>query len=395
MDKAKPELGSRSAASGQGDRMSHPFSEAARRALVYRIGGMTVATLTIDLRALRANWRKLADMIAPAECAAVVKANAYGCGIEQAVAALWAEGARTFFVARIAEGFRARKAAPEATIYVLDGAPPGSATELRAANLRPALGALEEVREWTATGGGPAALHFDTGMNRLGLAVADADAALAALGEAPALVMSHFSSSEDIASPENARQLAAFAGVRAHFQNTPTTISNSSGIFLDAKPWFEMARPGYALYGGNPTPDRPNPMLPVVHLHAPVLRTRIVEPGDRVGYNARWTAKRRSRLAIIPIGYADGIPRAAKGTDRKAGAEVAIDGRRIPIVGRVSMDLTIVDVTDLPAAATERGAPVEVLGSTIAVDDFGARSRTIGYEILTGLGDRYARNYRG
>lgn len=356
---------------------------------------MNVATLTIDLLALRQNWRRLANMITPAECAAVVKANAYGCGIEQAVAALWAEGARTFFVARIAEGFRARKAAPEATIYVLDGLPPRSAAELRAADLRPALGALEEVREWAATGGGPAALHFDTGMNRLGLAAGDADAARAALGERPALVMSHFSSSEDVASPENARQIAAFAAIRAKFQDAPASLSNSSGIFLDAKPWFEIARPGYALYGGNPTPDRANPMQPVVHLHAPVLRTRIVEPGERVGYNARWTAMRRSRLAIIPIGYADGIPRAAKGTDRKAGAEVAIDGQRVTIVGRVSMDLTIVDVTDAPAAACERGAPVEVRGATITVDDFGARARTIGYEILTGLGDRYARVYRG
>ena len=356
---------------------------------------MPTATLTIDLLALRQNWRRLADMIAPAECAAVVKANAYGCGIEQAVAALRAEGARTFFVARIAEGVRARKAAPDAAIYVLDGLTPGSAAALHTANLRPALGALDEVREWAAAGGGPAALHFDTGMNRLGLAASEADAALAALGEAPAMVMSHFSSSEDVASPENDRQTAAFVAIRAKFENTPASICNSSGILLGAKPWFELARPGYALYGGNPTPGRPNPMQAVVHLHAPILRIRTVEPGDRVGYNARWTAKRRSRLAVIPIGYADGIPRAAKGTDKKAGAEVAIDGRRAPIVGRVSMDLTVIDVTDLPAAACERGAPVEVLGATITVDDFGARSRTIGYEILTGLGDRYARVYRG
>jgi alanine racemase len=355
---------------------------------------VTTATLTIDLRALRENWRTLAQRIAPAECAAVVKANAYGCGIEQAVEALWAEGARTFFVARIAEGFRARKVAPEATIYVLDGADAASAREMREMRLRPALGSMDEVLEWAASSGGPAALHFDTGMNRLGLAEAETTAALAALGEAPALVMSHFASSENTASPDNDQQIAAFARIRAMIPDAPASLCNSSGIFLAAKPWLQLARPGYALYGGNPCPGGGNPMRAVVSLHAPILRTRIVEAGARVGYNGQWTAQRRTRLAVIPIGYADGIPRNAMGTAEKPGAEVAIEGRRCPIVGRVSMDLIAIDGTDAPEDATRRGASVEVLGPTIGVDEFGERSRTIGYEILTGLGDRYARVYR-
>ncbi len=352
------------------------------------------AILAIDLRALRENWRKLAGMIAPAECAAVVKANAYGCGIEPVVRALLAEGCRTFFVARLAEGLRARSVARDATIYVLDGLTPGAAPGLREAALRPTLGSMAEVGEWAVAGGVPAALHFDTGMNRLGLAEGEAAAALTTLGGAPALVMSHFASSEETSSPDNVRQIAAFDRVRKSIQNTPASICNSSAIFLPSKPWLQVARPGYALYGGNPTPGATNPMRHVVTLHAPVLQTRIVEPGDRVGYNGQWTAKRRSRLAIIPVGYADGIPRNAMGTGEKVGAEVAIDGKRCPIVGRVSMDLIAIDATDAPDVAVQRGAPVEVLGATIGVDEFGARAGTIGYEILTGLGARYERAYR-
>ncbi len=352
------------------------------------------ATLTIDLGALRANWRKLADMVAPAECAAVVKANAYGCGLEQAAAALWAEGARTYFVARLSEGMRARKILPQATIYVLDGLAPGTAADLRAAHLRPALGSLDEIREWASAGGGAAALHFDTGMNRLGLAAADCCAALAALGARPALVMSHFSSSEDPGAPQNGRQVEAFAALSKPLQNTPLSLSNSSGIFLNAKPWLDVARPGYALYGGNPTPDRPNPMRAVVTLEAPILQTRDIAAGETVGYNARWTATRPTRLAIIPVGYADGIPRGAKGADGKAGAPVAIGGLRCPIVGRVSMDLIAIDATDAADSAVRRGAPVEILGPTIGVDEVGEAAGTIGYEILTGLGDRYRRVYR-
>lgn len=356
---------------------------------------MTAATLTIDLAALRANWRQLADKIAPAECAAVVKADGYGCGLERVVDALLAEGCRTFFVARLSEGFRARSVAANAAIYVLDGLPPGAAEELRSARLRPALGSLPEIREWAAAGGGPAALHFDTGMNRLGLAIDDAKAAMAALGRPPDLVMSHFASSEDLGSPDNRIQIERFARLCAMIPNIPASICNSSGIFLPAHPWLDVARPGYALYGGNPTPGEPNPMRPVVTLEAPVLQTRRVEPGAHVGYNAQWTARRPTLLAVIPVGYADGVPRGAMGVDGKPGPDVAIAGVRCPIVGRVSMDLICIDASDAPAGAVARGAPVEILGKSIGVDEFGARAGTIGYEILTGLGRRYRRVYLG
>lgn len=353
------------------------------------------ATLTIDLAALRANWRKLADMIAPAECAAVVKADGYGCGLEQVAGALMAEGCRTFFVARLSEGVRARAVAPAATIYVLDGLTPGSGADLRQAGLRPALGSMAEIAEWTAGGGGPAALHFDTGMNRLGLSLDEAGAALAAFGRAPELVMSHFVSSEDRASPDNPAQIERFARLRAEIPNVRASICNSSGFYLPVHPWLDLARPGYALYGGNPTPGGPNPMKPVVSLEAPILQVRAVETGEHVGYNAQWTAKRPTRLAVIPVGYADGIPRSAMGVDARRGPDVAIGGVRCPIAGRVSMDLICIDATDAPADAVERGAPVEILGPTIGIDEFGERAGTIGYEILTSLGRRYSRIYRG
>ena len=352
------------------------------------------ATLTIDLRALRENWRKLADMVAPAACAAVVKADGYGCGLERVVGALLAEGCRTFFVARLSEGFRARTMTPEAAIYVLDGLLPGVGPEMRQAGLRPALGSLPEIAEWAAGGGGRAALHFDTGMNRLGLSLDEAEPALAALGRTPDLIMSHFASSEDLASLDNAAQIERFARLRELIPNVPASLCNSSGIFLPDHPWHDLERPGYALYGGNPTPGRPNPMRAVVTLEAPILQTRRVEAGAHVGYNGQWTAKRPTQLAVIPIGYADGIPRSAMGVEGRPGPDVAISGVRCPIVGRVSMDLICIDATDAPPEAVFRGAPVEILGAAISIDEFGERAGTIGYEILTSLGRRYQRIYR-
>jgi alanine racemase len=164
-------------------------------------------------------------------------------------------------------------------------------------------------------------------------------------------------------------------------------------MFLDPAPIYELARPGYALYGGNPTPGRPNPMRPVVTLTAAIQQIRSIEAGMSCGYNAQWTAKRPTRLATLLIGYADGLPRGAGATDAKTGAEVAIAGRRCALVGRVSMDLTIVDITALPEGAVRLGDPVEFFGPSIDLDDFAARSGTIGYALLTGLGPRYQRDY--
>ena len=367
----------------------------------------TQAQLTLDLSALAGNWQTLAAHVAPAECAAVIKADAYGIGLEQAALALHKVGCTSFFVAHISEGARARLALaqdPSVTIYVLNGLllQDNVVETLLDYDLTPVLGSLEDVARWQLEGrGAPAALQVDTGMNRLGLNGADLvpvqqDVAANRLGFPIALLISHFVMSEVADDPHNAAQIKAFEAARARLPGVRSSLANSSGIFLDAKPHYGLVRPGYALYGGNPTPQAPNPMLPVVHLSAPILQIRQVAVGETAGYNATWTAKRPSTLAVIGVGYGDGLPRNASGMDGvegDAGGIAVLAGVRCPYAGRVSMDLTILDVTDVPEAEVYEGAWIELLGPTITVDELGARSGTIGYEILTNLGRRFARVY--
>lgn len=360
--------------------------------------------LTIDLGALVANWRALQTR-AGTPAAAVVKANAYGLGIEPAVTALAAAGCESFFVAHLSEGVRARAVAPDATIYILNGLLPGSGGRYAEHDLSPVLGSAEELWEWAGFRAGgarvrPAALHLDTGMNRLGLSAGgNADAVSALKNEIDAagigLVMSHFAASEDEADPATARQIAAFAAIAATLPGIPASLKNSSGHFLKDCPSYQLTRPGYALYGGNPTPGRPNPMQPVVGLTSRILQLRDVRAGTQVGYNGRWTAKRDSRLATICLGYADGYPRNASGTDASPGGSAIVDGVICPFVGTVSMDLVIIDVTDLPAASVKRGDPVTLIGGPLDLDAVGSGAKTIGYEILTSLGRRHARRYVG
>jgi len=350
------------------------------------------ARLTVDLSALAANWRRLAALAAGAECAAVIKADAYGTGIGRAAPALWAAGCRTFFVAHLSEGLAARAVVPEAAVYVLNGLPSGSAEAFAAAGLRPVLGSLEELTEWAALAGGPrpAALHVDTGMNRLGLSVPDA-LALAGDPRIPAagidLVISHFVSAERPEDPVNARQIADFALVRAALPGPRGSLANSSGLFLDGAR-HDLVRPGYALFGGNPTPGRTNPMRPVVRLEAGIVQVREVEAGMTAGYNGRWTAPGPRRLATLSLGYADGLPRSLSGR-----GHALVGGVACPILGLVSMDLIILDVTEAPDA--RRGAGAVLIGDTLDVDTVGRSAGTIGYEILTSLGSRYVRDYGG
>lgn len=359
------------------------------------------AVLTIDLTALVANWRMLAARAAPAECAAVVKADAYGTGLEEAVRALSQAGCRTFFVAHASEARRARAVlgAGDARIYALNGLLQDAAVTqaLLACDARPIIGSPEEWSAWTAHAPGrPCALHIDTGMNRLG-ASADEARAIAAHADARLidLVMSHFVASEEPANPINARQIAAFDALRPLLAHARASLANSSGIFLPARPHYDLVRPGFALYGGNPTPGAPNPMQPVVTLEAPILRVRPVPAGATAGYNATWTAQRDSVLAVIGAGYADGILRSASGAHGHRGGEAIIGGVRCPFVGRVSMDLIVIDATQAPAHAVKPGAIARVLGPEITVDDLAERAGTIGYEVLTSLGRRYHRVYAG
>ncbi len=355
------------------------------------------ARLTVDLGAIAANWRALASRAGSAECAAAVKADAYGTGIETTVPALASAGCRTFFVAQLSEARRVRSVAPDATIYVLNGLLPGTAEAFARHGLRPVLGSPDEVSEWSAfeaaTGwAGGAAIHVDTGMTRLGLHM-DEVMALAP-PRALSLVISHFACADEPGHPLNARQVEAFALARRYFPGVPASLCNSSGLFLPGDLAFDLVRPGFALYGGNPTPGRENPMRPVVGLEARIVRVRQAAAGETIGYGATHRFDRPSRVAVVGLGYADGLLRAGSRPGPFAGAEMAIGGRRCKVVGRVSMDLTALDVTDVPGEVG-RGDVVEVIGPTLSLDEVARRAGTVGYEVLTALGGRYHRRFIG
>jgi len=289
-------------------------------------------------------------------------------------------------------------------IFVLNGLQAGAdAPDYLDHRLSPVIGSRDELMRWAPVVGGRGApsfaIHFDTGMSRLGFSSpAEAKAALARRAEANSrisLVMSHFVASEEPDNPLNELQIERFEKARALFAGIPASLANSSGIFLRQRPYYDLVRPGYALYGGDPTPGAPNPMKRVVKLEARIQQVRSIEPGVSVGYNGQWIAKRPTRLATLLAGYADGLPRAAGATNERTGAEVIIAGRRCPLVGRISMDLCVADVSDLPDGAPRAGDLAEILGEEIGVDELGARSGVIGYNVLISLGPRYRRTYVG
>lgn len=355
--------------------------------------------LTVDLAAIKANWRDLAGQVA-GETGAVVKAHAYGTGIETTVPALWDAGCRTFFVALLDEARRARTAANDATIYVLNGLPIGREWDFVDMNARPVLGSLEEIETWAAfrpVSGNkpPSAIHIDTGMTRLGL---DHDHIDTLSNQpdlidaaAPALVMSHFACADDPGHRLNARQTEAFAAARAKLPDIPASLANSAATLTRPDTHLDLVRPGVAIFGGRAVNDAANPMRPVVRVDVPIIQTRSVRAGATVGYGAAETVKRDSRIAIISAGYADGYLRASSSRDGQSGGFAVIDHHRAPIVGRVSMDLVALDVTDVPETLTRRGMPVQLTGPDVDVDAIADAAGTIGYEILTSLGRRYER----
>ncbi|HZR89389.1 MAG TPA: alanine racemase [Bradyrhizobium sp.] len=359
--------------------------------------------LTVDLDAIVANWRKLEKTAVPAECAAVVKANAYGCGIEPVAKALFAAGCKTFFVATLDEARAAREAVPGAVIYSLNGFFQNTGEAYAKIDCRPVIGDLNELAEWDvfcrrSGWSGGAGIHIDTGMNRLGLTIQEAQSLIPRINAGDhgmTLVMSHLVSAEQLHSPLNARQLAAFREIHSHFAGVPASLANSSGIYLGSSFVFDLVRPGAALYGVNPTPEADNPMLPVVDLKSRIIQTRSIERGETVGYGGTWTARRPTKLAIVATGYADGYFRAASASDGTRGADAIVAGKRCPIAGRVSMDLIAIDITDLPPNAARRGHLVTLIGEGITVDELAHHFGTIGYEVLTSLGRRFARVYKG
>ncbi|HXZ46670.1 MAG TPA: alanine racemase [Pseudolabrys sp.] len=357
--------------------------------------------LTINLSAIAANWDTLSRRTMPAECAAVIKADGYGCGIKPVARALARAGCKTFFVADLAEAARVRSVAPEIAIYVLNGLPPGTTAAFADLHARPVIGSLVELAEWDAFCSanqwrGGAALHVDTGMNRLGISPDEA-AALAprirAENHGITLLMSHLACAEQPSHPLNQRQSQLFREVRLLYRGIPGSLANSSGIFLGNAAHCDMVRPGAALFGVNPTPGQSNPMRPVVELRARVVQVRTVPKGETIGYNAVWTAKHATRIAVVSVGYADGYPRAASATDAAPGADAIVAHTRCPLAGRVSMDLLAIDISALPDHSVRRGDLVTLIGGDVGVDALAAAAGTIGYEVLVNLGQRFHRSY--
>jgi alanine racemase len=360
--------------------------------------------LTIDLAAIEANWRTLSSRTLPIECAAVVKADAYGCGLEPVATRLAKAGCKTFFVADLAEGTRLRALAPDAVIYVLNGLQPHTAQAFAATDLRPVVNGPAELAEWdafVAASGwrGGAALHVDTGMNRLGLSPDEAVAVSSRVqmeNHGFTLLMSHLACAEAPSHPMNDRQIRMFRELRILFRGVSSSLANSSGIFLGGGTVHcDLVRPGMALFGCNPTPGQANPMKPVVELKGRILQVREVKRGDTVGYGATFTPQRASRIAIVAVGYADGYLRSAAADRNKPPAIVVVAGKRCPLAGRVSMDLIAVDVTDAPDGRARRGDFATLIGGDLGVDEVAASFGTIGYEVLTRLGHRFHRVYKG
>jgi alanine racemase len=344
------------------------------------------ALLTIDLDALAANYHTLRRQAGAAEVAPVVKADGYGLGAAEVAARLRREGAETFFVARTREGVRLRRALGGGpTINVLDGCVHGAAPVLKAEQLTPVLNTVEQVAEWAAAGGGPAPLMIDTGLHRLG--VTEAEARSLAGRDFP-WVMSHLACADDPASPLNTEQRTRFTAAAALFPGARCSLAASDGLFIGPAFACDQVRTGICLYGGGPE-GRPDPRIqPVAIFEAPIVQVRDLQPGDRVGYGATFTAERPMRAAVVAAGYADGILRASC---PKAYASLA--GHRCPVLGRISMDLTVFDVTEHPSARA--GDLIELVGPNVPVDEAAVAAGTIAYELLTRLGARAERVYRG
>ncbi|WP_231759492.1 alanine racemase [Microbulbifer elongatus] len=370
--------------------------------------------LSIDLGAVVGNYRRLREVVSPdSQCAAVVKADAYGLGMAQVAPPLYRAGCGEFFVATLAEGLELREvfqrhaehAAPK--IYLLAGVRPGCEAACRAADLTPVLVTLEQLARWyaaTADDGraAPCVLKIDTGMTRLGMTAAEFDQLLGdqtLLARANIqMLLSHLACADDASHPQNRSQLDRFndylSRLRAHCPEVRASFANSSGIFLGEEYHFDLVRPGSSLYGVNPTPPQGNPMSAVVTLRLPVLQKRAVVETCAVGYGATQTVAAGSWLAVVRGGYADGILRTQSGRGRGC---AVIGGRRIevPMVGRVSMDTSVFDISALSAGERDQLEIIEVLNDSLTVDHMGTAAGTIGYEILTSLGSRYFRRYLG
>jgi len=376
-----------------------PFLRTTPNAILAQLPATAYSFLHIDTRALVSNFHFLVAKSGDARCAAVVKADAYGLGAETISQTLTAAGCTVFFVAYLDEGIRLRQALAghNATIYVLNGFFAGVEAEFLAHDLTPVLSDLEQIDRWRGFAVAhaqelPAALHVDTGMHRTGVP----DAQLQILREQPQrligiavkLIMSHLTSASNMDDDFNNIQRQRFLSARKGLPLAPASLVASSGIFLGSAYHFNMTRPGMALYGLNPTPNQANPMQPLISLWAKIYQVQDVSPGETVGYFQTHTAKTHQRVATIALGYADGVPWLME----NKGA-ISIGDYVAPLIGRVSMDLVTVDVTDIPESLVFPGQWVELLGKTNELGGWVNFAQTSSHEVLTNLRKRPLRIY--
>ena len=363
-----------------------------------RAEGRAGAILEIDLDAIAGNFKKLAERVGPhVRVAAVVKADAYGLGVEKVAPALARAGAKTFFVATLDEALGLRELLPRAQIAVLNGLVMGAPADFAKAALVPVLNDLGQIATWQGyaarRGGAPAMLQLDTGMARLGLTPKETHRLTNEPGRLEgftlALVLTHLACASEASHPMNEAQLEAFRAALKRLPRAPASLAASAGMFLGSDFLFDMVRIGAALYGVNPTPGRPNPMQQVLRLKAKILQVRDVDRGESVGYGAAHRIEQPTRIATIAMGYADGWLRSSS---HRGSAHIA--GKPAPVVGQISMDLLTLDVTSHDPATLIPGTYVDLLDERYGVDDAALAAQTIGYEILTGLGNRFHRVYR-
>lgn len=349
------------------------------------------ATLDVDLAALRQNYRLLQQQHARRSIAAVVKADAYGLGMKAVSSALWQEGCRAFFVATLQEGLALRRHLPEARIGVFNGLLAGEEKKFIASRLAPVLNDPGQVERWAAKASlsCPAMLHVDTGMTRLGLSHAELEQAASRFPQllsSLACVISHLACANEPAHPQNERQLARFRAALALLPGVKASLCNSSGHFLPVDFHFDFGRPGCALYGINPTSGA-NPMRHVATLSAPIIQLRTLDKAEDVGYGATVRAPAGSRIAIAALGYADGWMRQLGNR-----FHAFIGEYKAPVLGRVSMDMTALDVSHVPAQLLSKGR-AEFISPRQTVDDVAQACGTIGYEVFTRIGSRVERRY--
>lgn len=347
----------------------------------------------IDRDAIARNYQLLKQHSKSARCGAAVKANAYGCGIDNVVPVLLKNGCADFFVADAIEGKWVRKLAPSSNIYVLNGFLPQSAENIFTHNLIPIIGSTHRLQEWQKLQSQhPFALQIDTGMNRMGIGHSHAIQCLKQLDHKPILLLSHFANADEPGDGKNQDQLNAFSAIAATYPDIPASMANSAAVISNPASHFHLTRPGIAIYGGNPLLDRENTMEPVFELEAQIIDLRSVTKDETVSYGGTFTAQNDMTIATIGIGYADGLPRSASGNGvtmrdiRPDGINAFVNGHQIPGLGRITMDLSMFDCTHLSPDEIKIGDWVEIIGKNINIDELAQATGSVSYEILTGFG---------